>query len=953
MHAHLQRLIKTASLLAFFTWMLVPCLHADKPKSKKPRGLQIEDIAQWKSIRSVKVSNDGKWLSILVTPNDGDAELVVRESQGKTVHRFPVGASAGSAGQFSEDSQWLAFSITPTQKQKETLKKSKKPERNNLALLELATGEKTDISEVQSFRFSGDAADCIALKKYAPESAKSTKAKGGDLILRELKSGEILSFGNVASFAFNKAGDWLAMIIDANGQAGNGVQLFHVPTKRIRSIETDKASYSNMNWSKERDALALLKSVKDKTYKNDRVSVIAFRCFTPGKAPVKVVFDPTQDKNAPKDMTVSPNRTPRWSDDCSLLSFGIHKLDKVKAEPKPAEENKKKPAPKKSETSKDKKKDGKPADLVIWHWQDKRLQSQQQKQASRDKNFSYLCVYHVASKKFVRLADDKVRDVSLAPNQRWAIGTDDQSYRLMSSLDGRRYRDVYVIDIKTGQRKLVLKKSRWYFGPSPDGTHLLYFDKGHYHTCELLTCAKMNITQDVPTSFVNTEDDHNVIDRPLSPIGWTKGGGSILLYDNWDIWRVDRHGDTGVNLTVNGKEEGIRYRRRLRLDSDEKGIDLSEPIYISAQHEWTKESGIFCIENGSPGVKQLLWGKCSFTGLQKAKNADVMVYQRHSNLNSPNVFVANPDFAKPERLTDVNPQQKDYLWSSGVRLIDYKNSDGDKLKAALFLPANYSSRETYPTILYMYEKLSQRAYSYQRPTVRGFNASIYTSNGYAVLMPDIKYKINDPGRSSVDCLTAALNAGIKTGVIDPKRVGIHGHSWGGYQTAFMITQSKAFKAAVAGAPLTNLISMYSSIYWNTGSTNQPIFESSQGRFNAPYWKIPEAYTRNSPVYYAHKVTTPLLLLHNDKDGAVDWNQGIEYFNTLRRLRKPVVMLQYKGENHGLVKNENRRDYTVRMQEFFDHYLKGKPAPQWLKEGIPHLKHGEHLKERAKAEVLNP
>jgi dipeptidyl aminopeptidase/acylaminoacyl peptidase len=201
--------------------------------------------------------------------------------------------------------------------------------------------------------------------------------------------------------------------------------------------------------------------------------------------------------------------------------------------------------------------------------------------------------------------------------------------------------------------------------------------------------------------------------------------------------------------------------------------------------------------------------------------------------------------------------------------------------------------------------------------------------------------------SAVWCVLPALEAAIKTGVVDKARVGIQGHSWGGYQTSFLITQTDAFKAAIAGAPLTNMIDMYSLIYWNSGSANQPIFESSQGRFTTGYWDNIEAYTRNSPVYYAKNVKTPLIILHNDKDGAVDWTQGIQYFNTLRRLQKPVVMLQYKGENHGLVKPENRKDYTVRMKEFFDYYLKDKPAPKWLMEGVPHLQLKEHLEERAK------
>ncbi len=280
-------------------------------------------------------------------------------------------------------------------------------------------------------------------------------------------------------------------------------------------------------------------------------------------------------------------------------------------------------------------------------------------------------------------------------------------------------------------------------------------------------------------------------------------------------------------------------------------------------------------------------------------------------------------------------------------LVDYQSAKGDKLQAALFLPANYEKGKNYPTIVYIYEKLSQSLNRYFTPYANGFNKSFYTSNGYAVLMPDIVYKVNDPGMSAVWCVVPALEAAIATGVVDRAKAGLQGHSWGGYQTAFLVTQTEAFAAAVAGAPLTNMISMYSSIYWNTGSANQPIFESSQGRFSGGYWENLDAYTRNSPVFFAPKVTTPLIILHNDQDGAVTWNQGIEYFNTLRRLKKPVVMLEYVGENHGLQKAANQKDYTVRMKEFFDHYLQGKPAPKWLEEGIPYIKIKDYLKEKVK------
>ena len=407
-----------------------------------------------------------------------------------------------------------------------------------------------------------------------------------------------------------------------------------------------------------------------------------------------------------------------------------------------------------------------------------------------------------------------------------------------------------------------------------------------------------NITDNVETSFINSEDDHNVVDPPIRPMGWSEDGRSVLLYDNWDVWKVSALGEGGENLTVNGRADGVRYNRVLRLDREDEGIDLSEPVYFNAYGEWTKKSGFKRLEPGGTSTELLTWDDRAFGNLLKAKDSDTFLHTEQTNEDYPNYYVADATLANPARVTDANPQQQDVLsrlqdvlWSDGAMLIDYEGDKGDKLQAALYLPANYEKGKSYPTIVYIYEKLSQGLHRYNQPVAYSFNKSVYTSNGYAVLQPDITYEVNDPGMSAVWSVLPALDAAIATGVVDEARVGLQGHSWGGYQTSFLITQTNRFKAAAAGAPLTNLVSMYSSIYWNTGGANQAIFESSQGRFQGGYWDNIDAYTRNSPVYYASRVSTPLLLLHNDQDGAVDWNQGIEYFNTLRRLDKSVVMLQ--------------------------------------------------------------
>jgi dipeptidyl aminopeptidase/acylaminoacyl peptidase len=954
--------------------------HADDPGALKP--LKMADVLAWKHVAGATLSPDGQWFAYLLAPNEGDGEVVVRQTRGDKEMRFASGeargggpGAAGGGPVFSEDSQWLAFAIHHTAKEGKLLQKQHKPSRNKVGLVKLASGEKTEFENVRRFAFSGDSATTLALHAYgadAPAAAPTgpptgqppttppaaptppERPTGTDLVLRELATGNELNVGNVAEFAFDKKGQWLALVIDAQGQHGNGVQLRNMATGVVIPLDSAKAAYKSLTWTEKGDALAVLRGVEDKAYQDKLCSVVGFTDLG-AKTPKKVAYDPHADKTFPPNRTISPNQPPTWTEDLSALLFGIHQ-PKKKTEPTPAtakkddkpEEKKgndtKQQASAKPQASEDKEK----PDLVIWHYNDDRLQSQQQVSSGADKGHSYLCMFRVADKKFVRLSDQNVRTVTVAPKQRWAVGIDRRSYELDGTLDGKQYHDVYVIDLKTGERKLALKKNRWNFTASPDGTHLLYYEDGQFYTLEFATGQTFNVTRDVPASFVNDEDDHPVAHPPRFPVGWTKDGVSVLLSDGWDVWNVPVHGGKGVNLTVNGKKDGIRYRTPIVLDREAKGVDLSKPVFFSIYGEWTKKAGIARIhEGGDP--EQLLWDDAEFAGfnVHKAKHADVYVYTRETQQECPDYYAADESLHNAKRLTDANPQQGKYAWSKGSRLVDYTSAKGKKLQAALFLPANYEPHRRYPTIVYIYEKLSQGLNRYATPNAGGFSPSVYTSNGYAVLMPDIVYQVNDPGMSAVWCVLPALEAAIATGVVDRDRVGLHGHSWGGYQTAFLITQTEAFKAAVAGAPLTDLISMYNSIYWNIGIANQPIFESSQGRFTTGPWDNLDAYIRNSPVYHAKKVKTPLLLLHNDKDGAVDWNQGIEYFNTLRRLRKPVILLQYKGENHGLVKPANRKDYTVRMREFFDHYLRDAKAHAWLEKGIPHLQLDEHLEERVK------
>ncbi|MBK9241212.1 MAG: S9 family peptidase [Acidobacteria bacterium] len=955
--------------LVFLAVVFVPVSAQNTSK----RAMSLDDILSFRAMSTASLSPDGKWFAYRVAPLEGNSEVIVRSTSGAQEWKFPAGEGAGPMS-FSDDSMWFATSTSLTRQEAEAARRARRPIQTSALIVNLSNGEKVSVPKVRRFAFNGETGGWIAMHRYGPDAAagagaapagrgagpapaadapRDTRPRGTDMILRELKTGTELNVGNVFEFGFNKSGKYLALNIDAADQAGNGLQIRDMSAGTITSLETDKAFYERMAWTQEGDAISMLKGTDDRAYRERLFSVMGFTGFGSG-APKKVVYDPKQDKTFPAEMSISGNRAPTWTENRDALIFGIAELTKV---PRPAGRGNAAPAEGADAAEPGARGAGPAAtpdpdarpNLVVWHYKDPRLQSAQRVQENQDRSFNYVTMYRPGENKMIRIADDEVPDIQITGRGQWAIGTSDAAYELMANLNGQSFRDVYAIDTKTGRKTVVKKNLRWTNTASPDTTKYLYYENKHFHVFDVATGATRNITEKVPTSFINIEDDHNIIDPPTQAMGWTSDNQYILISDRWDIWKVPvAANEAAVNLTVNGKRDSIRYQGRVPgIYQNERGIDLSKPQYFSVMGEWTKRAGYGILEPGKTGLKMLLWEDASITGLQKAEKGDTWLYRKETPTVAPQVYVTDATLTAGRKIVDMAPAAESLAWSAGAQLIEFKNDKGERLQASLYLPANYEKGKSYPTIVYIYERLTQGHNQYGRPTTNGFSRQAYTSNGYAVLQPDIKYYINDPGMSAAWTLPAAVKAAVATGVVDPKRVGLHGHSWGGYQTAFTITQSDVFAAAIAGAPLTNMISMYSIIYKNSGGTNGSIFESSQGRFTTGPWANWEAYTRNSPVYHAAKVKTPLVILHNDQDGAVDFTQGVEYFNTLRRLDKPVVMLEYPGENHGLARPANMQDYTVRMKEFFDHHLKGAPAPDWWKDGVPRLKMQENLDQRLK------
>ena len=330
----------------------------------------------------------------------------------------------------------------------------------------------------------------------------------------------------------------------------------------------------------------------------------------------------------------------------------------------------------------------------------------------------------------------------------------------------------------------------------------------------------------------------------------------------------------------------------------------------------------------------------AFRRLRKAREADVLIFNLSTFQESPDLWTADMEFKALRRLSELNPQQKDFLWGK-AETVRWHSADGVELKGTLIKPEGFDPQKKYPLMVYFYERLSQRLHSY-RPPAPGTspNATYYVSNGYLWFEPDIVYRVGYPAESCVKCVVSGVQHLIDQGFVDENAIGAAGHSWGGYQTAYLITETDIFAAVESGAPVSNMTSAYGGIRWGSGMSRAFQYERTQSRIGGSLWRYPLRYIENSPVFHADKVRTPILMMHNDQDGAVPWYQGIEYFCALRRLGREAYMFNYVGAGHGLRRRADLMDWTMRMQQFFDHHLRGREAPEWMKRGVPYRERKE-------------
>ncbi len=895
---------------------LLFCLYAAAPaRAQQKPAVTPEDYGKFENLGfGGGLSPDGKWLAVPIARVNDENELRIHQVASDSVVIVPNGQQVA----FSRDGRWAAWIIGHSGKELQAAEKTHQTLHAKLGLMNLATGQLEMVNEIASFSFSGDGR-FLAMRGYM---GKDQKNKGVDLIVRDLATGTNTSFGDADEYGWQDQGHQLAFTIDAGTRAGNGVKLYDPSSGVLRSLDSDTAGYSSLTWRPKSADLAVLRVHNDSTRQDPGYVVLAWTGLGSPK-PAAYTMDPARQAGFPPDMRVVDYRGLDWAKDGNTLLFGIKEW-----------------LPKEKPDSASKNEDSDKPGVEIWHAKDVDIMPEQKLSATRDRQRNFLSAWHPQSGRFVQVANDLTEDATPARAGDRALAMDATPYE-REKMFAPDYRDLYVVDMNTGERTEVKKRVQFPMGISPSGRYLLYLDQGAYQVYDAVKKTTTNITGSIRTSFVNTDDDHTVSEKPpYGTGGWTTGEAGVLLYDKFDIWEVSPDGSKATRLT-DGAADQVRSRM-VYLDLDEDYRDLSKPNYVALYGERTKKFGYGTVQRGKP-EQRLVYVDHNVSRLAKAKDAPVFAYTIMDFDDSPDFFVGSPALTDAHQVTHTNVFQADYAWGH-AQLVDFNNAEGKPLQASLYYPANYDPAKKYPMIVYIYEITSNTVHNWTAPSERNpYDPSVWTAEGYFVLQPDIVYRDRNPGLSAVDCILPAVDRIASMGLIDPKKVGLVGHSWGGYQTAFVGTVTDKFAAAVAGAPLTELASMYLSIYWNSGGTNARIFEISQGRMEVPPWQDPTDYMKNSAVWNIEKMTTPMLVTFGDKDGAVDWHQGIEMYNAARRADKELVLLVYEGENHGLAKKANQIDYHRRVMAWFNHYLRGDPAPDWMTKGVKFLDRDKEIK----------
>ena len=953
--------------------------------------LSVNDYARWRNIEGAQISSDGKWVAYVLRytntlPIDSKPALHIRNLA--SGHETEIASASSPA--FSPDGRWLVFQVDSMPNRggrgraaapgdsssAVTLPAAPgipmvapestpvTPARENggaptpihrMELRELATGRTQSWQDMQSATFSTTSTHLLLRRRAAPAQggrgrgggpagapstgdANGSPAVGSDAVLHDLTTSRSQFLGSVGDAAFTRAGDYFAYTVNAPERDANGVYLIDLKTNQLRVLENDTRIYSRLTWSDDGSGLAVLKG-KPVPRMRERDNVLAVytdlrnSLGNPELAPV--VLDPASAPGFPKGSVVSERAPLTWSEDDARIFFGIiaqsaatdsarrHSTDSI-------------------------------ADVDVWRTADLRIQSVQMIRAEADRDFTYTQAFDVGHGKFIPLADSTMRELQISPDGRWAVGRDTRGY---ISDYKRPAADLYRVDPSTGERTPMLKGQligQHVFGFSADSRKFLYWKDGRVQAYDLAAGTSRTLGNGTAPSFVDMDFDHPGPKPSYGVEGYSADGAGVIVEHRYDLWFLPFDGTSPSRNITSGagtrNEMRLQYVRVEPIDSTAPRsvrtgnvIDLARPVTLAAYGEFTKKSGFYTLAAGK--LHEIVYDDASFSTPVKAKNADTFLFTRQTFVEFPDLRVSGPDFKTAKRISDANPQQSEYVWGHRI-LFEFKNKDGIRLQGILALPDDYTQGEKRPMLVNFYEKNSQNLHRYSAPsflTGMGSSPVEAVSRGYVTMIPDIYFHTGSSHSDMLECVEAAVKKVIEMGYVDPKRIGINGHSYGGEGAAFIGTRSRLFAAVGMGAGVTDLFTDFSQSWgWSyqvsggSGANGNDYYLYGQGRWGVSPWDRPDLYHFESALTHVPEVTAPFMIMHGTSDPTVSFSEGMNFYNALRYNRKTAFLVAYPGEGHGLRGLANRRDLTIRYFQFFDHYLKGAPAPKWMTDEVPFL-----------------
>jgi len=916
--------------------LLLLVVNARLSAQKLPLDHSVYD--SWKSISSQVISEDGKWVSYEINPQQGDGWLYLYNvSSGQT-----DSVARGDRAQFSVDSKYVVYQVVPAYKEtrqakKEKLKDEKLP-KNNLEIKFLSNNEIIKIERVKSFSIADKNSYWMAylLEKEMQDTTnldktedskndKKSEPEGTGLVLYNPVSKKEYKYEDVTDYVVAEEGEsicFLQNIPDTAKVENFKINVFDTKKEITRVIFAGKGSVKRLSSDKQGDDISFV-------YSSDTAKVKVYDLWLSRKfEQASKIVDPS-NIGMVSGWAVSENGNISFSDSGSKLFFGTAKKPEKEPEDTLLDDEKYR--------------------LDIWSWNDDILQPMQKTRLDQELKRTYLAVYDIENNKMIQLADTIIESVrtSQKGDGPVALGSSDMKYRKSSSWVGGRTSDYYLIDVNTGSKELALEgcPARAYLSPSCK--YLVYWDikDRDWFALPVHGGDRKNLTSTISVPLYNELNDVPSDPSPYGIAGWMDDEKHLLVYDRYDVWSLDLEGiENPRNITNNyGRNNNLRFRY-IKLDPEAEYVNRKEVMFLSAFSYDNKEAGFYSLNPGKVSdPSKMIMDQVSFSGnLIKAKRTDKLLWRKGSFTDYPELYISDMNFGSVKRISQTNPEQKKYNWGTS-ELVEWISFDGQKLQGILYKPEDFDPLKKYPLIVYFYERSSDGLHNYisPAPSASTINRTYAVSNGYLVFVPDIPYVIGYPGQSCYNAVVSGTHSLLdRFDFVDKNKLGLDGQSWGGYQIAYLVTQTDLFDCAFAWAVVSNMTSAYGGIRWASGMSRMFQYERTQSRIGGSLWGKPLHYIENSPLFFVPKINTPLLLMHNDADGAVPWYQGIEFINALRRLEKPAWMLSYNDEAHNLVRRANRKDLSVRKMQFFDYYLKDTQIPYWMEHGISQLEKGK-------------